>query len=118
MSVFVITDVADEKVANILDEKFNSSTAIPDNPKSDYYNNSSARVIDEYKLVSNNCTTMVSDVLNNSGSNVLKGTRLQQTSNFGTWTTIPIINRFVLPVSMQNYLMKISQSGSVVYKTR
>ena len=38
MSVFVVTDVADEKVANILDEKFNMSTTMPDNPKSDYYN--------------------------------------------------------------------------------
>ena len=41
------------------------STTMPDNPKSDYYNSSSARIIDEYKLTSNNCTTMVSDVLNN-----------------------------------------------------
>ena len=69
------------------------STTMPDNPKSDYYNSSSARIIDEYKLTSNNCTTMVSDVLNKSGSNALKGTRLQQTSNLGTWTTIPIVNR-------------------------
>lgn len=96
MSVFVVTDVADEKVANILDEKFNMSTTMPDNPKSDYYNSSSARIIDEYKLTSNNCTTMVYDVLNKSGSNALKGTRLQQTSNLGTWTTIPIVNRFIL----------------------
>ena len=28
MSVFVVTDVADEKVANILDEKFNMSTTM------------------------------------------------------------------------------------------
>ena len=118
MSVFVVTDVADEKVANILDEKFNMSTTMPDNPKSDYYNSSSARIIDEYKLTSNNCTTMVYDVLNKSGSNALKGTRLQQTSNFGTWTTIPIVNRFVLPISMQNHLVRISKPGGVVYKTR
>ena len=118
MSVFVVTDVADEKVANILDEKFNMSTTMPDNPKSDYYNSSSARIIDEYKLTSNNCTTMVSDVLNKSGSNALKETRLQQTSNFGTWTTIPIVNRFVLPISMQNHLVRISKPGGVVYKTR
>ena len=118
MSVFVVTDVADEKVANILDEKFNMSTTMPDNPKSDYYNSSSARIIDEYKLTSNNCTTMVYDVLNKSGSNALKGTRLQQTSNLGTWTTIPIVNRFVLPISMQNHLVRISKPGGVVYKTR
>ena len=118
MSVFVVTDVADEKVANILDEKFNMSTTMPDNPKSDYYNSSSARIIDEYKLTSNNCTTMVSDVLNKSGSNALKETRLQRTSNFGTWTTIPIVNRFILPISMQNHLVRISKPGGVVYKTR
>ena len=82
------------------------------------YNSSSARIIDEYKLTSNNCTTMVSDVLNKSGSNALKETRLQQTSNFGTWTTIPIVNRFILPISMQNHLVRISKPGGVVYKTR
>ena len=91
------------------------STTMSDNPKSDYYNSSSARIIDEYKLTSK---TMVSDVLNKSGSNALKGTRLQQTSNLGTWTTIPIVNRFVLPISMQNHLVRISKPGGVVYKTR
>ena len=59
MSVFVVTDVADEKVANILDEKFNMSTTMPDNPKSDYYNSSSARMnvvfitIEQPKLIRN-----------------------------------------------------------------
>ena len=33
------------------------STTMPDNPKSDYYNSSSARIIDEYKLTSNNSAT-------------------------------------------------------------
>ena len=118
MSVFVITDIADEKVANILDEKFNSSVIMPSNPKSRYYNNPSAHVIDEYKLTTNNCTTVVSDVLNNSGSNALKRIKYQQTSNFGTSIPIPITDRFVLPISIQNYLTKISKPGGVVYKTR
>lgn len=83
-----------------------------------YYENSSAHVIDEYRLTNNNCTTMVSDVLNESGSAALKGIGFQQTSNFGTWTTVPIVNRFVFPKSMQKHLTRISQSGGVVYKTR
>ena len=91
---------------------------MPSNPKSRYYNNPSAHVIDEYKLTTNNCTTVVSDVLNNSGSNALKRIKYQQTSNFGTSIPIPITDRFVLPISIQNYLTKISKPGGVVYKTR
>lgn len=60
-------------------------------------------MIDEYSLTSNNCTTVVSDVLNNSGSNAFKGTTLQQTSSFGTFRTVSVTNRYVLPASMQNY---------------
>ena len=56
---------------------------MPDNPKSDYYNSSSARIIDEYKLTSNNCTTMVSDVLNKSRSNALE--RDKATTNKQFW---------------------------------
>lgn len=63
MSVFVITDIADDKVADIFDEKFNSSNIVPDNPKSKYCNDPSAHIIDEYELTGNNCTTTVSDVL-------------------------------------------------------
>ena len=118
MSVFVVTDVADETIANAMDEKFNSSTTIPDNPNSKYYNNPSAHVIDEYSLTSNNCTTIVSDALNNNGSTVLKGTMYQQTSTFGTWTTVPVTHRFVLPASMQNYFIKTSNPQGTVYRTR
>ncbi|NCC11575.1 MAG: RHS repeat-associated core domain-containing protein, partial [Bacteroidia bacterium] len=116
MSVFVVADVADESVATAMDEKFNSSTVTPDKGK--YKENPSAHVIDEYSLTSNNCTTVVSDVLNNSGSNALKGTTLQQTSSFGTFMTVPVTNRFVLPASMQNYLIKMSRPSGTIYRIR
>lgn len=116
MSVFVVTDVTDEIIATAMDEKFNSSAITPD--KGIYKDNPSAHVIDEYSLTSNNCTTVVSDVLNESGSNALKGNILQQSSSFGTYSTIPVTKRFILPVLMQNYLNKISKAGSIIHKTK
>ena len=117
MSVFVVTDVTDEVIIKSMNDLFNSSTTMPDNPNSKYYDNPSARVIDAYSLTSNNCATVVSDVLNNSGSSVFKGTTYQQTSTFGTWRTVSVTNRFILPASMQNHLNRISKSGGTVYKT-
>lgn len=116
MSVFVVADVTDEIIATAMDKKFNSSAITPD--KGIYKDNPSAHVIDEYNLTSNNCTTVVSDVLNESGSNALKGNILQQSSSFGTYSTIPVTKRFILPVLMQNYLNKISKAGSIIHKTK
>jgi RHS repeat-associated protein len=114
------TDKAKEDGANIfVSIHINASSTENANGFSVLYkDNPSAYVIDEYSLTNNNCTTVVSDVLNNSGSSALKGTTLQQTSTFGTWTTVPVTNRFVLPASMQNYLIKTSKPGSTVYRTK
>ncbi len=116
ISVYVVTDVADKTISIVLDKKFNSSSVSPDKGK--YKDNPSAHVIDEYSLTSNNCTTVVSDVLNLSGSKVLQGTTFQQTSTFGTGTSVSITNRFILPSSIQNYFNKISIPKGVVYKSR
>ena len=70
-STFVIGDVKDGEVKSYVDNIFNSSTTLPDEKSIEYNNDPSAHVIDEYKLLSNNCTTFVSDVLNNVGSKVL-----------------------------------------------
>jgi RHS repeat-associated protein len=118
MSIHVITDVSDEKVADILDEKFNSSSRVPDNSDSKYYKNSSAHVVDEYSFTSNNCTTMISDVLNQSGSNVFKTVQYQQTSTLGTGTSFPVIKRFVAPLSLRIYLNSSARNNGVVRKTR
>jgi len=116
MSVFVVADIADETIVTAMDEKFNSSTITPNKGK--YQDASSAHVVDEYSLINNNCTTVVSDVLNSSGSKVLTGMMYLQTSTFGTWTTVPVQHRFVIPASMQNYLIKMSKPGGTTYRTR
>ena len=105
-----------EAIAKALDEKFNSSSVSPDKGK--YKANASAHVIDEYRLTNNNCTTVVSDILNNNGSKVMQKTVLQQTSTLGTWKTISVTNRFILPASMQKHLNKISKTRGIVYKSR
>ena len=118
MSIYVIADVLDKDIIDMLNEKFNSSSALPENPKSYYFRNPSAHIIDEYNLLSNNCTTFVSDILNKSGSEVLRGTKFQQTSSFGTWTSIPTSKRFVVPLLMQEYLNSISNSSNIIYKKK
>lgn len=42
----------------------------------------------------------------NPSSSVILGLCIQQTTTFGTTTTVNVTNRFVLPASMQNYLTK------------
>ena len=116
MSVFVVADIADETIVTAMDEKFHSSTITPNKGK--YQDAPSAHVVDEYSLINNNCTTVVSDVLNSSGSKVLTGMMYLQTSTFGTWTTVPVQHRFVIPASMQNYLIKMSKPGGTTYRTR
>ena len=118
VSVFVVKDVKDDKVAKVLDDKFNSSQKLPDNPDSKYYNNSSAHVIDQYELTKNNCTTVVSDALNTAGSKSLQSIVIQQASSFGTWTSYTATNRFILPLSLQNYLSSKSTSGKTVYQSK
>ena len=56
--------------------------------------------------------------LRRAGSSALKGTMSLQTSTLGTWTTVPVTNRFVLPASMQRHLNRTSGPGGTVYKTR
>jgi hypothetical protein len=114
-STFTIADVEDSKVSSALDERFNSSTEMPD--RGDYADNPSAHIIDEYQLTENNCTTFVSDILNLSGSSVLKTTQFLPT-NFGVGASYPITKRFVLPAALQNYLNRSSRPNSVVYRRK
>ena len=118
MSSFVITDIEDSKTLRVLDEIFYSSKKMPDNSDSKYFNNPSAHIIDSYKLTSNNCTTFVSDVLNQAGSNALESIAIQQTSTFGTYRAFSVKERFIVPASFKRFLNQISRPNGVVYKTK
>ncbi|MBU3664218.1 MAG: RHS repeat-associated core domain-containing protein, partial [Bacteroidetes bacterium] len=61
---FELTDidkVEEKKVAGYLEKQWKSSTELPDNPKSKYYQDENAKVIDTYDLSNNNCTTKSCD---------------------------------------------------------
>jgi RHS repeat-associated protein len=111
VSVYVITDVTDEAISSILDAKFNSSDVLPSKPKGKYYNNPSAHVVDEYNLLNNNCTTVVSDALNEGGSKVLYRTTAGYPSK-----TRPVT--YTVPVSLESYLFSRSIYRNDVYKNR
>ena len=117
MSTFTIGDVSDNDVMSYVDNIFYSSTRLPGEKSKDYNKNTSARIIDEYELLSNNCTTFVSDVLNGVGSDVLKEIKTIPTSSFGTFSSYETNGRFVNPRSLLKHLNTKSQkSNSHVYK--
>ena len=89
-----------------------------DNPKSKYYNKSTAHIIDSYELTDNNCTTFVSDAVNKLGSKALNINRIQQHSTLGTFTSYTEQERFVIPASLKKHLDNISVKNNVVYKTK
>ncbi|WP_081373160.1 RHS repeat domain-containing protein [Xylanibacter ruminicola] len=117
LSSFIIGDVSDNDVMSYVDNIFYSSAKLPDEKSKDYNKNTSARVIDKYKLLSNNCTTFVSDVLNGVGSNVLNEIKTLPTSSFGTFSNYETKGRFVNPRSLLKHLnTKSLKSNSYVYK--
>ena len=117
MSTFVITDVSDNYIQNLVDKLFFSSSKLPDNPQSKYYKSTSAHIIDNYILWNNNCTTFVSDVINNAGSNSLVGYTMY-TNPYGISTTYRSKQRFINPRSMQSFLIQQSKHHNNVYKSK
>ena len=101
MNVYQVLDVTDNAVLKNLNAKFNSSTKTPD--KGDYKGNPNAHVISDFKLLSNNCATTVSDALNQTGSEALERMPNAKTGE-------QFNDRFILPSSMQSFLDW--QSGS------
>ena len=119
METFVITDLEDAQVKDMLDEKFYSSDELPNKPGTDYYNDTAAHIVDGYQLTRNNCTTLVSDVLNTLGSKALNETLIFQAGGtFGTFIKVPIQKRFVLPASLKKHLESKSHTSNVVYKSK
>ena len=107
VSIFTVPDVSDAELIEVMDRKFNSSMQMPNNPKSEYKNNSSAHIIDEYNILGNNCATTVSKALNAAVFNVLKGYIRQPSNSFGMWKSIPILKVYNTPSGLQNHMKGI-----------
>ena len=101
-SAFEITDVKEGDVSAYFDNLFNSSSVIPD--KGEFKGNENARVIDDYKVLSNNCTTKSSDALNQAGSKALEETEYPNAA-----TGTPEKQTFVIPASLQSKLKSESK---------
>ena len=82
-------------------------------PQKDYYTKENARVIDQYSISENNCTTVISDVLNQAGSNVLLRQRVTPSLNATYYK-----DRFIMPASLQKYLIwkSMNKSSNVIMK--
>ena len=118
ISVYVVTDISENKLAQYLDNIFYSSNRLPDYHKSLYRNNPSAHVVDRYILSDNNCTTFVSDALNKSGSNVLKIEHNLQTGILNSYFESSTKVRFIMPIILRNHLNNMSSTNNgIIYKT-
>lgn len=73
MNVYEITDADDARTATFFDNKFNSPNAtMPTTGR--HANDPNARVIDQYDLFNNNCTTISIEGVNAGGSKAFKQT--------------------------------------------
>ena len=117
MNAFTITDITDEDVSRILDTKFKSSSKLPNIPGRDYYDAPYARIIDDYELLDNNCTTFVSDILNQTGSKALEIMSIES-NILGNYISISVKGRYVIPAVLQWHLNRISNTNSVVHKMK
>jgi RHS repeat-associated protein len=102
---FEITDVKDADVAKFFEDQLNSSTQSP--TKGEYAGKENAKVIDEYKLFSNNCTTKACEAINQAGSKALDE---PEYPNAATGT--PKKETYVIPASLESHLSTESKQPS------
>lgn len=95
VSSFKVMDVTDEKVGKVLDAKFNNSSRLP--TQGEYKNDPRAHIIGEYKLLSNNCASFVSNTLNQAGSEALESMSNSKTGEQSQ-------NSFIIPSSLGSFL--------------
>lgn len=107
VSVFTIFDASDVQMIEYMDNIFNASTEKPRNSNGDYHNSSDARIIDEYSLLKNNCTTKVSEALNKVNSRALEVNILIPAHNYGTWQINTGLQVFNTPQGIQNHLKNV-----------
>lgn len=115
MSSFIINDITDETMTDVMNgvigkaekrldlEEKKDGTIGPKSPNEEIYK------LDEYKLLSNNCTTFISDALNNSGSKAMETTRYYSHPMRGS-IGYTIKERIRTPHYMKGFLN--SQSGT------
>ena len=89
-----------------LNNIFSSSVEKPKKANGDYYNDSNARIIDEYSLLKNNCATKVSEALNKIGSKVLEVNVLVPVNNYGVWQIYTGLQTFNTPQGLQNHFKR------------
>lgn len=98
--VFQIKDVTEDKVIEVYDQIWRSSNEKPFGADTSMDIKTYGRVLDDYDISGNNCTTKTSDVLKKAGSRIFHRGNINE-------------QFFVIPDSLQSYLMDISNSNVV-----
>jgi hypothetical protein len=117
---YELTDIdkaGEEKVKNFFDAKFNSSDDLPDNPNSKYYKDPNARVVDEYDLFQNNCTTISCEGAEEGGTETFNDYDyiIPIKPEHAKPIKVPAKKSFFAPSGLQQYLdYKSNQEGSPV----
>lgn len=97
--VHQIKDVTEDRVYEIFDELWNSSTETPDDDDTDPNIKAYGRVIDNYDLTGNNCTTKTCEVLKSAGTGIFNFD-----SYFRNYRLYSYEEYFTIPSSFQNFL--------------
>src|SRR5690606_33413598 len=100
-SVYLINDADKEKIKKYFNDKFNASNKVP--TKGKYANNPNARVIDEYDLFTNNCTTTSCNALK-------KGNGFSKDIKIGRYTVQ--YDKLNTPDEAWAYFEKLSRDGN------
>ena len=104
--VFKIDDASIVETRSLFENLWNSGAKPIPTEKMGERTKRRGRVIDVYDLTGSNCTTHTVQVIRKSGSNIF------ETSYTSTTTQLPIegVEDFAVPLSLQNYLMRKSNS--------
>lgn len=101
-SVYEIKDINPQIVMNNLDSLYNSSNVYANNIATKEIIKKYGKIVDEYSVISNNCTTLSCKIL------IKSGTHIFDDSSF--WGLIHYKQEFVIPSSLKLYLMNNSFS--------
>ena len=97
--VHQIKDVTEDKALEIFDGLWNSSTEVPDGEDTSEDVKTYGRVIDNYDLTGNNCTTKTCEVLKKAGTGIFNFG-----SYIGNYKLYSYQEFFTIPSSFQNFL--------------
>lgn len=117
MYSYVVSDLTDQKMTEVMDGILSSATKTWKSPGDEDKGTTTNNIVEDYFLLGNNCTTVVSDALNQTGSKVLE----RETYNVqipGGVKKEMYNDRYIIPSTFRHYLdAKSNQTPQIIYQS-